>query len=222
MEIKNLKLKNFRNHRETNFKFNDISLILGENASGKSSVIEAIGFLSSGGSIRAEHDRECIDFEKDFSIIEGVCKKDDETINLTVGIQKTKEGNFSKKVFKVNGVVKSQNKFSGTLSTVIFTPLDMELIINGPALRRRFLDRAISQTRSEYRLALTKLGKVVRSRNRILEQINKEGRGYKELELYDDLFLEEAQTVHEERKKFFSEIKKSLEEYGEKLNHWGN
>jgi len=145
MLITNLKLQNFRNYDNLNVDFNKgINVIYGDNAQGKTNILEAICLTSIGKSFRTNKDKELIKFNKNYSKIEVQFSKLDRSGKINIEIS-------NKKNILINGVnIKRLSELLGILHIVIFTPDDINILKNGPMYRRRFLDIFIGQLRPNY------------------------------------------------------------------------
>lgn len=145
MNIKKLTLQNFRNYKNQEITFGkNVNVIYGDNAQGKTNIIEAIFLSSMGKSFRTNKDNELIYFDERISKIKIEFEKKDRTGSIETQIEE-------KKTFFVNGV--KQNKISdiiGKINVVIFTPDNIEIIKDGPQKRRKFLDMMISSLRPNY------------------------------------------------------------------------
>ena len=156
MHIKNILLENFRNYDKQEIELNkNINIIYGNNAQGKTNIIESVFLCAYGKSFRAKKDSELIKFDKENCNVEVSYSKIDRegTIKAEIG---------EKKTFFANGV--KQNKISdiiGKINVVIFTPDDIEIIKEGPQKRRRFLDMMISSLRPNYLHLLNSYNKVL-------------------------------------------------------------
>ena len=145
MHIKYILLENFRNYDKQEIELNkNINIIYGNNAQGKTNIIESVFLCAYGKSFRAKKDSELIKFDKENCNVEVSYSKIDRegTIKAEIG---------EKKTFFANGV--KQNKIIdiiGKINVVIFTPDDIEIIKDGPQKRRRFLDMMISSLRPNY------------------------------------------------------------------------
>lgn len=202
MKITSLKLTSFRNHKKKNFSFSQTSIFIGKNTSGKSSILEAITFLSHGKSYKAEKDFDCINEENEFANIEGEILDENEKMKLKV-ILAFQNGRLTKK-YLVNNVARSQNNFVSNLLTVLFTPEDLELINDSPSTRRAYLNSVLTQSNKEYRIALNIYEKALKRRNRML-YLTREGKKYfsgEEFEYWDNLIIDNGQIVTRFRQEF--------------------
>ena len=153
MIVRSLTLEGFRNYKALHVDFHpQVNLIYGDNAQGKTNLLEAIAYLSSARSHRARYDREMIGMDQTAADIRGIVESRGRTRKL-----------FS------NGVrLKNAGELAGVLNTVLFCPEDLYLIREGAAARRRFLDSAICQLRPRYAQALAEYGRLYEHKTRML------------------------------------------------------
>ena len=193
MFLSNLSLQNFRNYSKSEFNFNqNTTLIVGPNTSGKTNLLEAVFFLSTGKSFRGA-DQDVISFGKDIARIktEGL-----ETVFAN------QAGRFIKK-YLVNEVAKHRINFVGHLPCVLFAPQDLELITSSPAIRRNYLDFILEQVDTNYRRSLLAYQKALRARNRLLENAQKVGRRRETLfDYWDDLIIGNGEIITKTRAAF--------------------
>lgn len=202
MAISGVSVQNFRNFKEETFKFADgITVIVGDNASGKTNILEAVSLLSTGKSFRAKVEGEMIRHDAEIARIAGKINKEKLEIVLTHGILKS--GNLIEKTAKkrllVNGVGKRLVDFAGILKTVLFRPQDMDLVTESPSIRRKFLDGVLSQVDREYRRALLSYEKGLTRRNRILLRIREEGISRSNLFFWDKLLIKNGDYITRKR-----------------------
>ena len=188
MIVKTLELDFFRNyvHLETAFDPR-VNLIYGDNAQGKTNLLEAVAYLSSARSHRARYDREMIQMGIDSAFVKGEVNSRDRDFTLEAKLFRGK----GRQLFS-NGVrLKTAGELSGILTTVLFCPEDLYLIREGGAARRKFLDGAICQLRPRYAQALAEYNRLYEHKTRIL-------RDWPEnpslLQTLDDFNLRMAQT----------------------------
>jgi len=153
VEIKNLKLQNFRNHTKSKFEFYQTTIIVGENTSGKTSILEALFMLSHGKSFKADSDIDTINEKSEFSRIDGTIFDAEDETKLAIVVS-SKNNRLSKK-YLVNNVGRIQNRFISYLLTVLFTPEDLEIITDSPSLRRNYINSVLIQADKEYRVSLS-------------------------------------------------------------------
>ena len=169
MKLKNLTLKNFRNYKEEKIEFSEgINIFFGENAQGKTNILEALYLFSSSKSHRGVKDKDLIMFGEDESVIEIAfdSQKREQTAKYNIFSDK------NKKLF-INEIENKKLKaLFGIFTTVIFSPEDLNLIKEGPEERRRFMDTDISQLKPEYYNILKDYKKVMFSKNNLLKNEN--------------------------------------------------
>lgn len=194
MYLKNLFLQNFRSYQRSEFNFSrETTFIVGPNTSGKTNFLEAIFLLSTGKSFRAENYTQMIAFGKDLARVKG------EVGDTELEVVITNE----KKKYLVNGVSKRRVDFAGHSPCVLFSPLDLDIIVDSPGLRRDFLDFVLEQVDREYRLALTSYAKALRQRNALLEKTQETGaRNEKQFEYWDQILIENGEIITKKRGEF--------------------
>src|SRR3989338_8331258 len=212
MFLKKINLTNFRNYSNLELEFdNRPTVLVGNNAAGKSNILEAVYLLSTTKSLRVETEDELIKEGQDFTKVEGFLESNGETELLVIinkqslrsdDLKPNKEVLFRKKVL-VNGVPRRVTDFIGNLPAVIFYPSDINLVTGSPSLRRWHLDLALAQIDSDYKRSLTSYGDFLTSRNRVLKNI-REGHGkLDELDYWTAGLLEKGKIVSEKRQEFF-------------------
>jgi DNA replication and repair protein RecF len=208
MIIKSLKLTNYRNHNDLHLIPDEsVNLIIGDNGTGKTNILEAVHLLSTTKSFRAKYDRDLISYDKEFALIEARIESSTETEKLQLQIIKTpRSEHTSKKTAKLNNVSKSLNNFTHYLKSVLFTPEDIELITGSPSLRRKFMDLVLYQVEESYRKNLRKYLKAVRQRNKLLEKINLSGEGEDQLPYWNSQLLELGEYIQQKRSEFFAQL----------------
>jgi DNA replication and repair protein RecF len=146
MRIDSIALRDYRNYREADFQFDPgVNVITGDNAQGKTNLLESIYLLSGARSWRTRFDREIIAFgAEEASIRAGVFAEErEQTIELRL------RRGLRRKILK-NGVAKSPAELAGTVGAVLFSPEDLDLVRAGAAVRRRFMDASLGQLRPRY------------------------------------------------------------------------
>ena len=188
MILRSLELDYFRNYLHFEAAFdNRVNLIYGDNAQGKTNLLEAIAYLSSARSHRTRFDRELIRMGVDSAFLKGEVYSRDRDFTLEAHLFRGK----GRQLWS-NGVrLKTAAELSGILTTVLFCPEDLYLIREGAAARRKFLDTAICQLRPRYAAALGEYNRLYEHKTRIL-------RDWQEnpslLQTLDDFNLRMAQT----------------------------
>ena len=205
MLITSLKIQNFRNYEELKIDFNkDINVIYGDNAQGKTNILEAIYLTAIGKSFRTNKDKELIKMGENFAKIEAEFSKSDRTGSIKIEIS-------DKKNIYLNGVkVKKFSELLGNMHVVIFTPDDINILKDGPAQRRRFLDIFISQLRPNYVYCLNMYLKALEQRNNYLKQIKFENKSEDFLDIWDEKLADYAEKVFKYRFEFIEKIKNKI------------
>ncbi len=167
MNLTELELRNFRNYEHIKLKFDPgVNLIVGDNAQGKTNLLEAIGYLGSGKSFRAQKTSEMVRFQADFADMEG-------TVQSQERLQKLRwvlfSGSRPRQIWR-NGVKKKNaGELAGVLPSVLFCPEDLMVLKTGAAQRRRLGDYALCQLRPNYDAALTEYNRILDQKSRILK-----------------------------------------------------
>lgn len=217
MILSHLSLQNFRSYKKTGFDFSPATtVIIGPNTAGKSNLMEAVYLLSSGKSFRAEKKEMMIAFEKEMARVKGKVangkrqiadgesgKEEDQQLEvmLTTGLVQGIKTPLTR--FLVNDVPKRRVDFAGILPAVLFAPSDLEVIIDGPALRREFLNQVLEQVSLSYRQAVSQYEKALRQRNALLEMMRETGkRNPGQLSYWSDLLIRYGQVIAQEREMF--------------------
>src|SRR3989344_1222160 len=220
MLAKKLKLTNFRNHKNFQMNFSDeVNVIVGPNASGKTNILEAMHMLSTGRSFRAKFDRDVINHDEDYSRIEGTVEKSDEVKSLELFIQRNdKFENASVKKAKINKVAKAIYHFTGQLNTVLFSPEDIEVLTGSPAGRRKYMDLILYQTEPLYKRNHTEYLQAVRQRNKILESIRNLGRNSDQLGFWNTKIVQNGLFIQQQRENMVNFIKKQVRYYCKEID----
>lgn len=205
MNVKNLKLINFRNYQTICLNLNEnINIFIGKNAQGKTNLIEAIYMCSKGNSFRTSKDGEIINFDKDEAYIG--CNVDINNYNRLIEIKLSKN---EKKIIRINKTpVKTQKELNSGLNIVVFSPDDLKIVKEGPGFRREFIDNSIAQIKPVYNYNLGKYNKILYQRNNILKSNR-----FKNnvdisslLEAFDMQMVKIGTTIILERKRFIESI----------------
>lgn len=167
MNLTSIQLRDFRNYREFSAEFEPgVNLIVGDNAQGKTNLLEAIGYLGSGKSFRTQKNSELVRLDADFAELKG-------SVNSQQRQQELRwllfSGQRPRQLFK-NGVKKkSAGELFGVLQTVLFCPEDLMVLKGGAAPRRRLGDQSLCQLRPNYEAALTEYNRILEHKARILK-----------------------------------------------------
>ncbi|RME74463.1 MAG: DNA replication/repair protein RecF [Chloroflexi bacterium] len=196
MYITQFSLTNYRNYSRLTLDFTAGPVLLcGDNANGKTNLLEAINFLSTTRSVHARADQQLINWltlkhdPLPFARVEAQVQSRRERFTLAVTI--VREGDSLRKDIKLNGAKKRAMDVIGKLATVMFLPEDIELVTGSPSVRRRYLDRTLCQINPEYCRALSRYNQVLTRRNALLKEL------YKRNGSTDQLLYWDEQLVHD-------------------------
>ena len=168
MLCKKVELCNFRNAESETVEFCDgINVLHGENAQGKTNLLEAIYYVSLGKSFRTTHDTEIIRFGEEYASVSLDFESAGREQNITMRMSSNAR---QKKNVTLNGVkITKLSELVGSFRAVLFSPDHLQMIKDGPSLRRNYLDVAISQIRPMYLHSLQKYNKILLNRNKLLK-----------------------------------------------------
>lgn len=207
MYISKIYLKNFRNYKEQVVPFNEnVNIVYGKNAQGKTNLLESIFLCSTGRSHRTTRDYELIkEGEHSYSVkIEGYRNE----IPFEINIYFEKD---SRKRISINGLkVKKIGELMGVLNTVIFSPDDLQIVKRGPGERRRFLDILISQTHPAYFYKLQTYMRIVKQKNALLRNFDIKNGNYELLTVFNQKQAEYGSEIIKEREEFIKNIRSKL------------
>lgn len=195
MVLQTLQLTHFRTYTKKSFSFGDVTIFVGPNTIGKTNILEAIQMLSTGKSFRAEKDIDTVKLGNDFGKIEALLSHHDSTTTLTLQMVSDTKG-FRKR-YLVNGIGKRLFDFSSHITTILFSPADIELVSESPSLRRKYIDHILFQAHPEYRYAHVQYEKALRQRNRLLSDIQEGKKAYtaEEFDYWNTLLLEHSHVI---------------------------
>ena len=167
MNLRNIRLRDFRNYADLDLEFAPgVNLIVGRNAQGKTNLLEAISYLGSGRSFRAQRTSEMVRFSADFADLEGDVFSQEREQRLRWVLF---SGSRPRQLYR-NGVKKkTAGDIAGVLQTVLFCPEDLMVLKSGAAQRRRLGDNALCQLRPNYEAALAEYNKILETKSRILK-----------------------------------------------------
>jgi DNA replication and repair protein RecF len=208
-------LQNFRSYSQKKFDFHPaFTVVVGANTTGKTNLVEALMLLSSGKSFRAEKDYQMIAFGKDVAHVQALVQSAEEKTKLEVmlaGAEAT-GGRFVKK-YTVNDVPKSRNQFAGILPIVLFRPEELDIIVDGPSLRRNFLDEVLELTDTQYRASKIMYDKALRQRNALLDVVRETGfRQEQQFAYWDSLLIEHGAYITNKREAFIAYVNQALKD----------
>ncbi|HLQ73876.1 MAG TPA: DNA replication/repair protein RecF [Bacillota bacterium] len=196
MHIEQLHLRNYRNYDQADLTFDDkVNVIIGENAQGKTNLMESIYVLALTRSYRTPRERELIRWGQDFAKIKGRVMKRKRSIPLEIII--TRKG----KKAKLNRLEQQRlSDYIGAFNVVMFAPEDLTLVKGPPQVRRRFIDMELGQIQPSYIFHLGQYQKVLRQRNHLLKDLQRQQSVDRTmLEVLTEQLVEHAATILERR-----------------------
>ncbi|MFN8483323.1 MAG: DNA replication/repair protein RecF [Anaerolineae bacterium] len=202
MRLTHLGLTNFRIYRRLELALSPgVTLLVGDNAQGKTALLEAIYYLATSRSPRTSTDRELVSWSAveeplPFARAAGDIQRRDRAVHIEIVVVQPPGGArpLEKRV-KIDGVARRALDLLGQVNVVFFSPDDIELVSGGPAVRRHYLDATLCQIDARYCHALAQYRRVLAQRNHLLHVIG-EGRGRRdELDYWDDQLVEHGSVV---------------------------
>jgi DNA replication and repair protein RecF len=167
MKIETLQLINFRNYQNLDIQFSDgVNIFLGENAQGKTNLIEAIYILGFAHSHRTNDDKTLINWNSSQAKITGIIHRDSGLIPLEVEVS-----NSGKKVMVNHLISPRLSDYVGNFQVIMFAPEDLEIVKGSPTYRRKFMDREFGQMSSNYMYQILEYRKILKDRNAYLKQL---------------------------------------------------
>lgn len=203
MIIESIKLDNFRNYQTLKLKFdNGTNIFYGDNAQGKTNILEAIYLCGTTKSHKGSKDREVIRFHQEESHIRMRLVKNGSPYKIDMHLKKNRT-----KGIAINGVpIRKASELFGIANFVFFSPEDLNIIKNGPGERRRFMDVELCQLSRIYLHNLSNYNKVVNQRNKLLKDIAFHPEYGDVLDVWDEQMVSYGKKIIEERENFVSRL----------------
>lgn len=195
MKINSIDIENFRNIEKLSLEFDDVNIIYGENAQGKTNLIEAIYLFTGAKSFRGVRDKELVRFDSELARLRIEFENKSRRQNAQLIIQ-------NKRSASLNGVKKKSAASLGEeLKAVIFSPVHLSMVKDGPAERRKFIDNALCQIKSGYRNVLKEYNRALSQRNMLLKDASKNTALLDMLYIWDkNLALYGAKIIYQRQK----------------------
>ncbi len=214
MYVDSLALKNYRNYEELDISFSDgINILYGNNAQGKTNILEALFIAATTKSHRGSKDKDIIKFENEEAHIRVNMKKRDVGHRVDMHLRK----NGSKGV-AIDGIsIKKSTELFGMINMIFFSPEDLSIVKNGPGERRRFIDMEICQLSRIYYNNLQNYNKVLEQRNNLIRQIYYNPSLKETLDIWDDQLVNYGTAVIRERNNFISMLNDIIKDIHNKL-----
>ena len=215
MIIKSIELSDFRNYGKLDIHFDEgTNILYGDNAQGKTNILEAAYLSGTTKSHKGSKDKEMIKFDKNESHIRTIVSKNDKEYQIDMHLRR----NGSKGVAINKMPIKKASELFGILNIVFFSPEDLNIIKNGPAERRRFIDLELCQLDKIYLSDLGKYNKILVQRNRLLKDICYKPDLIETLPVWDEQLLEYGRSIIKKRREFINGLNEIIREIHYKIS----
>ena len=203
MFVESLELSNFRNYKSLNICFDSgTNIFYGDNAQGKTNILEAIYMGSTAKSHRGSRDKEIICFGEEEAHIKMFVKKNNISDRIDMHLKKSKA-----KGIAINGVpIRRASELMGISNVIIFSPEDLNLIKNGPADRRRFIDMELCQLDRIYINNLSSYNRILMQRNKLLKELVYKPEYADMIKIYDIQLVNYGKEIINRREQFIKEL----------------
>ena len=214
MKIKQLKLKNYRNYNLLDLEFDSsTNIFYGDNAQGKTNILESIYLCGTTKSHRGTKDRDLISFGKDESHIEAVIEKKEVNYKIDIHLKKN-----SPKGIAINKIpIKKASDLFGVINIVFFSPEDLNIIKNGPSERRRFIDLELAQLDKVYLSDLSNYNRIINQRNKLLKDSHDRKELLETLDVWDAQLIYYGNKIIDRRNKFIYQINEIIKKIHSQL-----
>ena len=215
MIIKSLELADFRNYENLEITFDKgTNILYGDNAQGKTNILEAIYVSATTKSHKGSKDKEIVNFDKEEAHIRTYLLKEDEEIRVDMHLRKNK----SKGIAIDGQKIKKAADLMGLLNVVFFSPEDLSIIKNGPAERRRFADMELCQLDHFYLYNLNHYNKIINQRNKLLKDMYFHPELRETLNIWDSQLISFGSKIIERRSQFVSQLCEIIYDIHKKLS----
>ena len=212
MIIESLELKNYRNYDELHMQFSPgTNILYGNNAQGKTNILEAVYVCCTTKSHRSSKDKEMIRFHEDESHIKMTVRKHDVPYRIDMHLKKNKA-----KGVAINGIpIRKASELFGIVNVVFFSPEDLNLIKNGPAERRKFIDLELCQLNKLYVHSLVSYNRILMQRNKLLKELAFHPEYEETLDVWDMQMVHYGTDIIRCRQEFIGQLNDIIHEI-----HW--
>ncbi len=209
MIVKQLSLDGFRNYKNLQVEFSpNMNVICGENAQGKTNLVEAISYLSTGKSHRSRYDKELIGFDYHHAYLDAIIETRQREFHIKITLNR-----LSKQMIIVNGInLKKKSDLTGKFHSILFSPEDLSLVKDGASIRRRFLDDAICQLRPKYAEALQTYQRLLDHKTRILRDSDQKSHLLHVLDEFNDALAKQGAIIIHYRAYFIQKLSRFTDE----------
>lgn len=215
MYIKSIELSNFRNYKELSMEFDpEKNILYGDNAQGKTNILEALYFCGMTKSHKGSKEKEIIRMNEKEAHIRMYIEKKGVSRRIDMHLKRNKA-----KGVAIDGIpIRKSSELLGLVNIVFFSPEDLGIIKHGPSERRRFLDMELCQLDKVYFHDLAKYNQVVNQRNNLLKQISMDKSLLPTLDIWDEQLVEYGSKIIKRRKKHLEELNEVITPIHEKLS----
>lgn len=215
MYIKSLELKDFRNYDSLSMEFhNGINILYGDNAQGKTNILEAIYICSTTKSHKGSKEKEVIRMGRDESHLRIFVERDNVIHKVDMHLKKNKS-----KGVAIDGLpIKKSGELFGLVNIVFFSPEDLSIIKNGPSERRRFIDLELCQLDKVYLHNLANYNKIIVQRNNLLKQISFDRKLLDTLSIWNMQLIEYGSQIIRRRESFIKQLNEIVYDIHKKLS----
>ena len=217
MFIESIELLNYRNYKQLHIDFHEgTNVLYGDNAQGKTNILESVYVCSTTKSHRGSKDREIVQFGQEESHIKMIVRRDGVPYRIDMHLKKNKARGIA-----VNGIpIKKSSELFGIVNVIFFSPEDLNIIKNGPSERRRFIDLELCQLNRLYVYYLVQFNKVIFQRNKLLKEIDFNPPLIDTLDLWDAQLVRFGRELIRLRASFIEELNEII--YGIHFHLSGN
>jgi len=219
--FKKIRLKNYRNFSNLSIEFDsNLNIFIGNNAQGKTNLLEGINLIVKGGSYRTKEDKEVINWNSESSYLFGEINKDDENIQVALALEKKSEDFYKNKLvktIKINQNIQKKTVLNKEFKGVVFSPEHLQIIKGAPSLRRKFLDEQISQIYPLYHRYLSEYYRILGHRNNILKKEINQKKKREQFLMWDPRLIERGSFLILTRIKFIKKINRLAHKFHQKI-----
>lgn len=209
MRIESILLKGFRNYTEADIRpCGGITVFTGNNAQGKTNILEAVYLSCTGRSHRTVHDKEMIMNGSDFARVHVNARRNDGLHDVEIVLSQ-----IGRRKVKVAGnAVSKSGEMLGHITGVLFAPEDLRMVKDGPAERRRFVDMELSQLRPSYYYALQRYARALKQRGALLKEAAVSPQALSTIDMWDEQLAESGAVIMEMRRDFIKKLSRKASE----------
>lgn len=214
MRIDHVEICNFRNYEKAKLDFHEhINVLYGDNAQGKTNILESIFVSGTTKSHKGSKDRELIRIGQDEAHIRVFLTKNDISHRIDMHLRKNKP-----KGIAIDGIpIHRSSELMGLINIIFFSPEDLKIVKNGPSERRRFINMELSQLDHVYLHDLGEYNKILNQRNKLLKQIYYNPSLKDTLEIWDEQLLDYGRRLIRRRREFVEQLKEIVYHINQKL-----